>query len=85
MITLAHYPEVHNQTGRGYSDNDPTNARCLCGVDHAIEELRRDNLWGAQKLLDMGVFTTKHAKKIGKQIYMDAEKLRVFAANSKGH
>lgn len=50
-VTAAHYPDKHHHTGKGYHDTDPDNGRILCLIDHAAEEVMRQNQRGARKLL----------------------------------
>ncbi len=62
MVTLAHYKTTQHLTGKGYHDPNPENARCLCGVCHATEEVDMNNNWGAQKLLDFGNYTSNSVR-----------------------
>lgn len=62
MLTAAHYPSVHQLTGHGYHDKNPKNGRMLCIICHALEEMERGNRWGANKLLEMGVYRIEHAR-----------------------
>ena len=82
MITLAHYPETHHQTGKGYHDPNPDNARCLCVLCHGLEEVDRGNNNGAAKMLGIGIFTRDEVRKGKGQVYLsvdEAVSLREFA------
>ena len=70
MVCAAHYPELHRD-----GDKNPNNGRILCTVCHALEELERDNVYGARMLLKMGVFTWKHAKSTGHQWHPKLEQI----------
>lgn len=72
MVEAAHYPYKHN----GHVDEDPTNGRILCTVDHAIEEIKRGNDKGAQLLLSHGIYTYDYCKKGHKQVYYNLVKLK---------
>ena len=72
MVEAAHYPHKHN----GHVDEDSTNGRILCTVDHAIEELHRGNEGGARLLLSRGIYTWDYAKKHHKQVYYSVDKLK---------
>lgn len=75
MLTAAHFPFVHHLTGTGYHDKNPRNGRMLCIICHALEEMERGNHWGANKLLEMGVYRTEHAREHG-QWYPTIDELR---------
>lgn len=77
MLTAAHYPFVHHLTGRGFHDTNPRNGRMLCVICHAIEELERDNKWGANKLLSMGVYLIDHARE-NRQWYPTLEDIELY-------
>lgn len=79
MVTAAHYPDVHEQTGKGYCDDNIENGRMLCTMDHAVEEIERGNEKGARLVAQMGVYTWERAAKEHKQIYPQIEKLRILA------
>lgn len=74
MVTLAHYKTTQFLSGKGFHDKNPENARCLCGICHATEELDMGNKWGAEKLLNMGNYTTNAVKdKEREQVYYTVE------------
>lgn len=59
-LTAAHYPSRHHKTGKGYHDPDTENGRMCCTIDHAVEEHNRGNDWGANLLLNQGVYHWEH-------------------------
>lgn len=69
-VQLAHYPEKHHLTGKGYHDPDPENARVLCTLCHACEEVDRGNERGARLVLSDGLFSKKHERQTGEQIHI---------------
>ncbi len=66
-VTLAHYKETHHLSGKGYHDQNPENARCLCTLCHATEEIDRGNMGGAAKMLNMGTYSRDHIRQTGEQ------------------
>lgn len=69
MVTVAHYD--HDRNDPGY-DNAET-GRVLCICCHASEEIFRGNIWGAQKLLDMGLYTKRAEREMGRNIYLTVQ------------
>jgi hypothetical protein len=78
MITLAHYPETHHKTGKGYHDPNPENARCLCTLCHGVEEIDRGNKNGAQKMLNMGIYTYDAVRGGQDQVYLTTDQALVL-------
>lgn len=72
MVTAAHYD--HDKGQPEY--NEPDNGRILCIAHHAIEELARGNVWGAKKLLSMGLYTRDYAQSAGGNVYLTLEDLQ---------
>ncbi len=77
-VTAAHYPEDHHHSGKGYHDTETAHGRILCTIDHALEEIGRDNEWGAKKLLEDGVYTRNHVKETGEQWIPTLEEIQEF-------
>ena len=71
MITVAHYPSLH-----GKHNDDPSAGRCLCQMCHAIEEIKRGNEWGADKLLKMGIYNKYKEKEMGHNIYPTVDRIK---------
>ena len=68
-MTAAHLPNAHHLSGKGYHDDNPGNGRILDIIDHSVEEVLRNNVWGAKQLLKFGVYTIDEVRKTGVQWY----------------
>lgn len=70
-VQAAHFPEKH-----GKDNSNPNAGRILCTVHHALEEIQRGNVYGAQRLLEDGIFTPQHLEQYGvQQPYLRIEDL----------
>lgn len=79
MVELAHYPDRHHLSGKGFHDSNPDNARVLCRWDHAVEEVLRDNYKGARMILAGGIYHRNHLKETGQaQAHYSLEDVETF-------
>ncbi len=73
-VTLAHYKTTADQSGKGYHDPKPENARVLCYLDHIAEEADMGNMKGAKLLTNSGMYITSDVKNgLRDQVYVDIE------------
>ena len=73
-VTLAHYKTTAHESGKGYHDSNPDNARVLCACCHISEEVDMGNIRGARLLTNSGMYTTSDVKNgLRDQVYIDVE------------
>jgi hypothetical protein len=58
IVNAAHERDIHSPNW----DRDINKGRILCQVHHAMEELQRGNIYGAQEILKRGIYTQNHLK-----------------------
>lgn len=70
MVTAAHYDHTKND------QYDHThNGRILCQMCHAYEELGRGNEWGANRMLELGIYNVHEVRRRGGNEFVTIEDL----------